>query len=274
MGIGLILEEGSKMGKAFLKELPRIYSSFTQYLDEDIAKIRMDGLPIGVGYFFVSRALRLRTLAICEYLINQNIGLMKIKMYNAALCGLRSIEWFDEKKDELNVSNSLSLSTSRYLEFALISENIELIKEVAKKLGGRGALDSKDIGNEALYSGYALKYIVMNDYSKALEYIEKLHAMKKLAKYNLNEGNALLGIINGDSEQVNTALVIMLAEHKKFRSYSNTEEEFICIRVLAFSKLAISKGILITIDEDLAPREIIDPTEGLVYELVVFLKYQ
>lgn len=262
------------MSKAYLKKLPLVYDSITQYLDEDNAKVKLDGLPIGAGYFFASRALSLRTLAICEYLINQNIGLMKTKMYNAALCGLSSIKWFDEKKDELNVSNSLSLHNSKYLEFALISENFELIKEIAEKLGGRGALDSKDIGKEGLFSGYALKYIVMNEHSKAREYIEKLHAMKKLSKYNLNEGNALLGIISRDSEQVNTALVNMLAEHKKFKSYSNTTDELICIRVLAFSKLAISKGILITIDEDLAPREIINPTEGLDYELIEFLKYQ
>jgi tetratricopeptide (TPR) repeat protein len=258
------------MGKAYLKKLPQVYEFMKEDLHEDIEKVQKNGLPKIAGSFYSSRSMSLKVIAICDYLVNRDVNAMKNRLHNAALAGLKSLTWYDSKIGDINISNSLSMIKSDILEYAIISEDLPLIKDIAKMLGGRGDLDSAEIDEIAYHVGYALKYVTLDRCDAAINHLKELLKLNPI-DYIIDYANVLVGIAEGDSDKVNTSISSMLKEYSKLKSKANFAEEFICLSAIALAKLAESKNLVINIDDGLAPKEIIASTE-IEYEVIDFLK--
>lgn len=258
------------MGKAYFKKLPQVYEFMIEDLNEDIENVKKNGLPKIAGSFYSSRSMNLKSIAICDYLVKKDVSGMKNRLYNAAFSGLKSLKWYESKIGEISISNSLSMIKSDILEWAIVSENLQLIHDVADNLGGRGDLDSAEIDNVAYHIGYALKYVVLDCYDDALIHISELLKLN-LIDYIKHYVNALVGIVDGDSVKVNSSVLSMLKEYSKLKSKTNTAEEFICLSAIALAKIAEFKNLTIDFDDVLAPRVIITSTK-VKYEVIDYLK--
>ncbi|MCT4663187.1 MAG: hypothetical protein N4A40_15120 [Tissierellales bacterium] len=258
------------MGKAYLKDLPNIYEYLIENLSKRVTQVINEGFPKVVGSFHSSNSLTLKSIAICDYIINKDIACMKNRLYNASISGLKSMQWYDTQIGLRHISNSLSLSKFHLLEFAIISENTEAIFEVAHALGGRGKLDSAEIGKETYHLGYALKYIVLDDYENASNHLEFFSGRDPLNFITIH-ADILSAIIAKNSDLVNECIDKLIIKYKRLRGHNNTPAEFLCLSAISLAKLAKMKNLEIHIDHALAPKTIIDSSD-VNYELIDILK--
>lgn len=80
------------MGKAYQKKIPQVYEFLLEDLEEDIKNVQKNGLPKIVGAFYSARCLSLKSLAVCDYLVDKNVEESKNRFYNSAVSGLKASE--------------------------------------------------------------------------------------------------------------------------------------------------------------------------------------
>lgn len=240
------------MGNYKEKILPRVYEDYKEMLEEDTE----DGLPSNVGNFFSSLGTSFATLGICEYLINQDITDMKNYLYNAVVAAERTLKIYDAKKNN-KITIGLSMMNFQSLYYGIISEHMESIFSFATLMGGRKEAEDGATTIHVINLGYTLKYITLDDYTKAGFYLEKIKG-RALEKYNYGLIEILEGIINGNTQLVEEGLKKRLKYHSRSNQFLDCPEQFLSIEVIALAKLAGMKGLKVTLNDELAPMEIIE----------------
>lgn len=244
--------------KSYLSVFPEIFLEGKESLNKKINKIKAGS----VKEQFIARNIHslagdYNTLAIGEWLLHHDVVGVKKYFYLEA----KIQELLFQKYDDKNMIVSPSfVNMSSYLSLlpALISDSRQLIDSLARLIGNRPK-EEKGGHPFADNMGYAIKYLLLNEDEKAKLHIEQLVGMenKKELRLRIGYGRVLKGILDADERAVHGGLKVMLDGYKKDNNYKDSPEEFFCIPVLAFAKLAIRRGINVNIDDPIVPTEIL-----------------
>lgn len=95
-----------------------------------------------------------------------------------------------------------------------MGNDVDLALHVASLMGGRGDLDSLNIGQLTYNIGYAMKYVIEGEYSKAIPYIDLLKTEQD-PNYVTRYESVLEGIVQESEVMVADGLENMLMAYKK-----------------------------------------------------------
>lgn len=246
--------------------LPQVYERYNGIM----SKYTLKGLPQNPSNLFSGLcAGTLKSLGICEYLINHNTEMSKNYFYNSVVAARRVLELYDANNG-LEVTMGVSMMNFWSLYQGIISENEEATIAFAEVMGGRDEMEKKATTKHVYNLGYALKYIVLNENDKAENYVQQIEKNKS-DTYNVGLDEIFRGLLELDNAKTQSGLEKRLANHKRSREFKNTPDEFFSIEVVALTKLAESKGLKIDLDDVIAPREVIEKST-VNFELLEIMK--
>ncbi len=247
--------------------VPQIYNRYKRML----GKSTMKGLPDNpAGVYAGLSSVQLKSLGICEYLLNNDVVKLKNYFYNSVVAASRVLELYDAEND-LEVTMGVSMMNFWSLYQGLISGNMDATIKFAELMGGRDKMEVEATSNHVYNLGYALKYLVLGDKESAKKYIDEIEKNSSNA-YNLGLFEILDGIIRKDKDSVEVGISKRLKYHKKSKEFKKSPEEFLSLEIIALVKLARINGLDINIDEDVAPMEIISTT-NVDYELIKIMTF-
>lgn len=244
--------------KSYLSVFPEIFLEGKESLNKKINKIKAGSVKEQfIAPNIHSLAGNYNTLGIGEWLLNHDV--IEAKKYFHLEAKIQELLF--QKYDDKSMIVSLSfVNMSSYLSLlpALISDSRQLIESLARLIGNRPK-EEKGGHPFADNVGYAIKYLLLNEDTKAKLHIDRLLGMenKKEIRLRIGYGRVLKGILDADESVVNEGLRVMLDGYKKDNNYKDSPEEFFSIPVLAFAKLAIRRGINVNIDDPIVPTEIL-----------------
>lgn len=246
--------------------LPQEYERYKGIL----SKYTLNGLPKNPSNLFSGLcAGTLKSLGICEYLINSNTEMLKNYFYNSVVAARRVLDLYDEKNG-LVVTMGVSMMNFWSLYQGIISENQEATIAFAQAMGGRDEMEKKATTKHVYNLGYALKYIVLNENEKAEKYVQQIQK-NRADEYNVGLEEIFRGLLELDNAITQSGLEKRLDNHKRSREFKNTPDEFFSIEIIALTKIAESKGLKIDLDDVIAPREVIEMST-VNFELLEIMK--
>lgn len=256
------------MDKKLEAKLQKIYQMNQERFDKKLERILRQGLPKLPGQYYSSCELKLDSLAKYRFVLDNDVVGAKQYFYNVSIAVLKKIQWFDKHKDEVPVSNNLSMSNFYGIIWALLSDDFDLALKIAELLGGRDKFDKQDIPPYTYNLGYLFKYVMMDNYENATEFLKEIK--NKSQKFSIGFENALEGILAKDSILLQAGLEEMVNLHKKDNDNKGTVGQFVSVPVIAMSKLAEFKGVEYEFKSELAPYELIAETNYIRKQLDVF----
>jgi len=258
--------------KSYLEVLPEIFQERKESMNRTINKIKTNSVKVNfIDRHMSGLARGYGTLGIGEWLLHADAIAAKKNFYLEA----KIQEFLFQKYDDKSVIVSLAyVNMSSYLKLlsALISDSHELIDSIARLIGNRPK-EEEDGHPFADNVGYAIKYLLLNEDTKAKVHIDALLGMEndKELKLRIGYGRVLKGIFDKDEKAVNDGLKVMIDGYKKDNDYKDSPEEFFSIPVLAFAKLAIRRDFKVSIDDPIAPKEILAFHE-IQYPMIDYIK--
>jgi hypothetical protein len=260
----------SKNKDSYGNYFPEVFIRILERRDRKIGSLKTNGLPKNAASFYDGLLNDFKDAAIGEIIINSDVIKSKQNFFLAAKIQEILFQKYNANQDSIPY-DYVNADTYTRLFISLICDNNEQIVSLARLYGGRPK-EEKDDYLFYLLIGYSTKYLILNDFPKAKEYIEKLKSMetKKDLKMYTGYGIVLKGIFDKDQNSVNDGLKFMIECHKKLKDFDETPEELLSIAVLGLAKLAIRHGIKLDIDDVVAPKIIIErqqieyPKEGFI----------
>lgn len=258
--------------KSYLKVLPEIFQEREESINRTITKIKTNSVKVNfIDRHMSGLARGYETLGIGEWLLHADAIAAKKNFYLEAKIQEILFRKYDDKS---MIVSPAYVNMSSYLRLlpALNSDSRELIDSLAKLIGNRPKAEA-DGHPFADNVGYAIKYLLLNKDTKAKIHIDILLGMEndEELKLRIGYGRVLKGIFDKDENSVNDGLKVMIDGYKKDNNYKDSPEEFFSIPVLAFAKLAIRKGIKVSIDDPIAPKEILAFNE-IQYPVIDYIK--
>lgn len=250
---------------SYKEKFVAVYDNQKSRMDEKFKKYCEKGLPNNPMNLYSMTSSNLEVLAVGEYVLNNDVGSMKNYFFNAAIAQEKAIKYFDAH-DDAKAGGFVSMLSYRELFYSIISDSVDLQIRYANLMGGRNAIDRLDTDEYTYNWGYALKYAVLGDDNLALMHVDKLNDSKRQ-----HFSKCLRAIIQKNENEVNELLCEIIKKHRTNKSNKNTTQELLCTAAIALAKLAINKGIVVDIDDVIAPKEIIDNTK-VDYYLVDIVK--
>lgn len=233
-----------------------IFEERVEGMGRRIDKIKSKNIKEG----FIDRHLDLLSIDYCDVAIGEiilNLDNIKAKQYFYLSAKIQEV-LFKKYDDKTIIVAPSFVTMNRYMKIllALISDNNSLVDSLAHLIGDRTKEEQEHGHPFSNNVGYAIKYILMNNYDKAKENIDILMSMKNQKDMSLRKEYVVVlkGIIDNDIETVNRGLKCMLEDYKKEREYKNSPNELFSIPVVGFAKLAIKQGIMINFNDSIAPK--------------------
>ena len=246
------------------KDYKEIYSEIFIEKKEELIEVLEDykkkGLPKGVGMYYEELKELFNAIAVGEWVYNKNAKDAKINFYLES--NMQKEIFLKYNNDIYNISESLISPsfTSQALFAALISDNEDTVLELAKRIGNN---EIEQEGEGRIFYpnlNMSLKNIILKEIKEASRYLERLKSIaeyKDMKYYNGYE-KVLSAILEKDKETVQKELTKMLDNHKKIRDYKQTPNELLSLEVIALAKLANNYELNISLDCELAPKELIE----------------
>lgn len=258
--------------KSYLSVFFEIFEGRKESIKIKINKFKENKIKINfIARQMESLAYDYSTLGMGEWLLHADAIAAKKNFYLEAKIQEILFQKYDDKS--MIISPSF-VNMSSYLRMlpAIISDSSQLIDSLAKLIGNRSK-EEEDGHPFADNVGYAIKYLLLEEDTKAKVHIDKLLGMEndEELKLRIGYGRVLKGIFDADERAVNEGLKVMIECHKKDRDYKDSPEEFFSIPVLAFAKLAIRRGIKVSIDDPIAPKKILELHE-IKYPVIDYIK--
>ncbi len=241
---------------------PQVYNDRKCAIDKDFETYKKEGLPENPINLYSFTSMDLATIAVGRYAVDKDISGMKNDYYNAAIAKEKAIRYFDAHPEKKYAGKASMLALTG-LEYAIMSNSKALQIRYATLLGGRGtAIDRASTDKHTCNWGYALKYTVLGDDVQAMAYVEKL-----TDKSRQQLTYCLKAILERNEEEVNRWLLETIKKRKRSKIEKETQGEILCMIAIVLAKLALMRGITVTIDDLIAPKELIE-LEEVDYHLV------
>ncbi|WP_066494839.1 hypothetical protein [Abyssisolibacter fermentans] len=240
---------------SYLEKFDVVYEHQKKKLERKQTKYKKTGLPSNPINFYSFLSGTLETIAIGDFILHKDINSFKNNLYNACQAYIKAVEFYDRNGIEESKS-FMSMVSYRELLRAIASDSVEATNKIAHLMGDRGEVDAADIDKFTYHWGYALKYIVLDRYKDALNHLDKIKDKKRnmFADY-------LRSIIEGDKTGALSNIELIISQQKNSKATKGTPHELLSITVIALVKLALLKGIDITVNDKIAPLELIVKTE-------------
>ncbi len=226
---------------------------------------------IDMDYMVFSLENEYKRLGIIELCHRNSLKEGREYFYKATLAG----EWFFEQvcKKEYEVSlDNVDEYTFERLYDAILSGSKERAIYIAN-LYGSIEVDKK-VNPVTIMLGYSLKYVILDDKEKALEYVQKLEESKtKRGMKQYADGNARVfrGLVERNEVEFNKGLEYMLKHHAaRMKREGRYLEQYFAYDSVALAMLAKERGIAITVKHELLPMEYLEDTDINYSELVLY----
>lgn len=244
--------------KGYIKYFPEIFLETVEDTNERIQRYRSNGLPKNAGYYYELLADGFQDIAIGEIVLNADPIKSKQNFY---LAGKMQEVLYRKYDNHQNDISSDYVTTDKYtrLFMGLISDNEELVHSLATLFGGRTKEEEEDHEFHK-YVGYTVKYLILGEEDQAKKYVDKLQQLgsQRFMKLYLGYLQVLKGILENNKTEVNEGLNYMIECHKRLKDdYGDTPQELLSIPVLGLAKLAIQQGMDVTLDNYLAPKDLL-----------------
>ncbi|MNJ28901.1 hypothetical protein D3C77_234550 [compost metagenome] len=257
--------------RGYLKYFPEIFMETVEDTNERIQRYRNNGLPKNAGYYYELLADGFQDIAIGEIILNNEPIKSKQNFYLAGKMQEVLYQKYDNRQVDIS---SDYVTTDKYtrLFMGLISDNEGLVHSLATLFGGRIKEEEEDHEFHKNV-GYAVKHLILKEEDQAKKYIDKLLKMgsQRFMKLYLGYSQVLKGILEKNKTEVNEGLDYMIECHRKLKDdYGDTPQELLSIPVLGLAKLAIRQGLDVTLDNDLAPNDLLRKHQ-ITYPLIDFV---
>jgi hypothetical protein len=160
-------------------------------------------------------------------------------------------------------SFSWEIPTSAYesMYSAILSADKTRMRRMAELFGRyteyEAYVPKENLGNEI--SGYALKYVILDDKQNALKAIERMEENKTNVEGHCR---AFRGLVERDAELFNKGLTYILNHHvARMEDDFKRLEKYFCYDGVALAMLAMDRGIEITATHELLPKEFLESTQ-------------
>lgn len=208
-----------------------------------------------------SLAGMLRFLSVSEYVLNKNVSEFRSMLVKAAALNNQLFERFD--KGETISPSYVSMMSYKALLNVLASGDENLAKEFAAKMGGRSYLEKEYDRAFDIDFGYALKSILLSDFTSAGQWVDALDAACKDSENTDFVGYAkvLRAILSANHADANAGLAQVVAGHKRQcvgkGLFKDTEDELLCVWGVAVANLARMRGVKVQPIEPLIPGDLL-----------------
>lgn len=245
----------SNSQQTYLEAFPEIYARrvhSTNDVLEKLASQPADSRLLSFRIVLLSGGYK--TLGIGECLLHNAPEKAKQYFYlSAKLRELFFIHYDNGSPIEIDKSH-VTMGNYPNLLCALLSDSDELIDSLTHLIGGRPEVevDPHPFGHNV---GYAMKHILLGNYTKAQQHVDHLKAISDDPELEFVLGYApiLQGIIDSDPNAVTKGLLLQLDLHKQDPDHQDLIEEIFSLQVLGLAKLALRRGISVTLDDPLTP---------------------
>ncbi|EGO62499.1 Imm49 family immunity protein [Acetonema longum] len=248
---------------SYLSAFPEIFQERKESVDTTVNKLKTGNVKNNfIDRHYSSLAYGYSTIGMGEWLLHSDAITAKKNFYLSAKLQEILFQKYDDKKIAVSPSFVVMSSYPRVL-LALISDSYQLTDSLARLIGNRPK-EERETGHPfADNVGYAIKHLLLNEDAKAKTHIDALLSMEndEELKLQIGYGKVLKGILDADENAVNEGLKVMTDCHKKDDEYKDSPEEFFSIPVLGLAKLAMRRGIKISIDDPIAPKEMLEHHE-------------
>ena len=205
-----------------------------------------------------------KELGIVEACYKMEYDKAKIYFYHAS----KIQEWFyiNYNNSEHNIpSGEVTTYSFETLYYAILSGCKEQIRCMASYLGSFLEEEKEECNLVNTLLGYSLKYIVLNDIKKGMEYIKQLEenkAKRGMKQYVEGHGRAFRGLIQRDEVEFNKGLEFMLKHHiVRMKRDGRKIEQYFAYDSVALAMLAKEQGINITVKHELLPEKYLEKTD-------------
>ena len=205
-----------------------------------------------------------KELGIVEAFYKMQYDKAKIYFYHAS----KTQEWFykNYKNPEHNIpSGEVTTYSFETLYYAILSGCKEQMICMANYLGSFIEEEKEECNLVNTLLGYALKYVVLDDIEKGMEYINQLEehkAKRGMKQYVEGHGRAFKGLMQRDEVEFQKGLDFMLKHHvAKVKRDSRKIEQYFAYDSVALAMLAKDRGMNITIKHELLPEEYLEKTD-------------
>lgn len=215
------------------------------------------------GYHTASVSDKYRRIGAIGYLIEKDAEAFRANLIAATRYRMKLFDRFDA--GDPIAKSFVTMFNYKELLDALASGDMDIAREFASKMGGRGEAELKNDRPFETAMGYGLKALVAGDDAAALEWFQSLEKACTHKDYVNFAGYVpfLRAIAERDSKAAEAALPAMLAGHKReckrTGMHNGMEDEFIFVWGIGLINLALSRGMDITVQNPLIPNELITP---------------
>jgi SMC proteins Flexible Hinge Domain len=158
----------------------------------------------------------------------------------------------------------VSMQTYKQLFDALASNNIDLARAFARRMGGRPEVEEEYDRAFEIAMGYALKAIVAGDDATALARLNDLEQACVHKDY-VNFAPyvpVLRAIVEQDSAGAEAAFPALLSGHRRESKgrglFSDMEDKFLCVWGVGLLNLARSRVMNVKVDDPLIPARLVN----------------
>ncbi|MBO5500214.1 MAG: immunity 49 family protein [Bacteroidales bacterium] len=243
------------------KYFEELYESTLNHINKVYEKIKSNK-RISMDYVIYSLESDFNCLGILELCYRKDLKAGRECFYKATLAR----EWFFEqiRKKEYEVSlDNVDCYTFPHLYDAILSGNKERAIYMAELFGSIEV--SEKIKPAVLMLGYGLKYTILDDKEKTLEYVKMMEENKTksgMKQYVAGEARAFRGLVERDEVEFNEGLEYMLTHHiGRMRREGSDLDEYFATGSVALAMLAKDRGINITVKHNLLREEYLQEVE-------------
>ncbi len=247
--------------KVTVEDLEKLYKEFIINVEERLEEFKIEGFPKSPVRCLTRIIGDYDIIAMGEYVLNHNINKSKNIYYNMAMGLKEAVDLIYAKYPE----EPFSMTRHLDMYYGILSDNKELILDLFERLGKRERDDRGHI--ETRMNGWALKYIILGEDEKALEYIEKLEKRKGTRGLEI----VFRGILDNDIDKIHEGLEFMVKKHRRSKAFDPYDKIF-NYEVIAIAKVAEMRGFDIKFDNPMAPNEFIKIRPLEKYEPMGVLK--
>lgn len=204
-----------------------------------------------------------KSLGMMEMIYNKNMVEARKKYFLASMAR----EWYYKEyaSGTYNI-NKQEVTTYSYesLFYGVLSGNREWAIHMASLFGSFKELETEEyLANELL--GYGLKYVILDDKERALEYIQRIEDngnKQGIKQFVSGYARAYRGMIERDENEFNQGISFMLKNHASRMKRNGREfEGLFAYDSVALAMLAKDRGIEITVEHELLLTSYLEETD-------------
>lgn len=226
---------------------------------------------INMDYVIYSLESDFKRLGIIEFCYRKNLKAGREYFYKATLARECFFEQLQKKEYAVSL-NYVNCYKFNKLYDAILSGNRERVIYMAE-LFGSIEVPGK-IKPAVLMLGYGLKYTILDDREKTLEYVNMMEDNKTksgMKQYVAGEARAFRGLVERDEVEFNEGLEYMLKHHiGRMRREGSDLDQYFATSSVALAMLAKDRGINITVNHNLLCDEYLDEVEVDYSELKLY----